>query len=148
MDKIKAAVIRQLQGGHPVWFGSDCRKYALRDGGYFDRDTAAVEKLFNVKFNFTKEEYLDYGDSAMNHAMVILGVNLDEKGQPDRWHIENSWGGDAGQGGHFVASDSWFDSFVYQVVVDKKYLDNESVSLLGGELHELEPWDPFGTLAD
>ncbi len=148
MDKIKAAAIRQLQDGHPVWFGSDCRKFALRDGGYFDRDTAAVEKLFNVKLNFTKEEYLDYGDSAMNHAMVILGVNLDENGRPDRWHIENSWGGDAGQEGYFVASDSWFDSFVYQVVVNKKYLDDASLGLLGGELHELEPWDPFGTLAD
>ena len=148
MDKIKAAAIRQLQDGHPVWFGSDCRKFVFRRDGIFDRDTVAVEKLFNVKLNFTKEEYLDYGDSAMNHAMVILGVNLDENGRPDRWHIENSWGDDPGQAGYFVASDSWFDSFVYQVVVNKKYMDPESVALLSGELHELEPWDPFGTLAD
>ncbi len=148
MDKIKAAAIRQLQDGHPVWFGSDCSKFAFRKDGIFDRDTAAVEKLFNIRLNFTKEEYLDYGDSAMNHAMVILGVNLDENGRPDRWHIENSWGDEAGQDGYFVASDSWFDSFVYQVVVNKKYLDDESCGLLGGELHELEPWDPFGTLAD
>ncbi|MBQ1647360.1 MAG: aminopeptidase, partial [Bacteroidales bacterium] len=148
MDRIKAAAVRQLQDGHPVWFGSDCSKFSFRKDGIFDRDTAAVEKLFNVKFNFTKEEYLDYGDSAMNHAMVILGVNLDENGKPNRWHIENSWGDEAGQDGYFVASDSWFDSFVYQVVVNKKYLDEESAGFLGGELHELEPWDPFGTLAD
>ena len=148
MDRIKAAAVRQLQDGHPVWFGSDCSKFSFRKDGIFDRDTAAVEKLFNVKFNFTKEEYLDYGDSAMNHAMVILGVNLDENGKPNRWHIENSWGDEAGQDGYFVASDSWFDSFVYQVVVNKKYLDEESAGFLGGDLHELEPWDPFGTLAD
>jgi bleomycin hydrolase len=84
----------------------------------------------------------------MNHAMVILGVNLDANGKPDRWHIENSWGKDAGQDGYFVASDEWFDDFVYQVMVNTKYLDAASRKLLSGPLHELEPWDPFGTLAD
>ena len=148
MDKIKKAVIRQLKDGHPVWFGSDCGKFSLRKDGVFDRESAGVEKLFNVHFGFTKADYLDYGDSAMNHAMVILGVNLDENGKPDRWHIENSWGKDAGQDGYFVASDEWFNDFVYQVMVNTKYLDASSRKLLSGPLHELEPWDPFGTLAD
>ena len=148
MDKIKKAVIRQLKAGHPVWFGSDCGKFSLRKDGVFDRESAGVEKLFNVHFGFTKADYLDYGDSAMNHAMVILGVNLDENGKPDRWRIENSWGKDAGQDGYFVASDEWFDDFVFQVMVNTKYLDAASRKLLTGPLHELEPWDPFGTLAD
>ena len=148
MERIKAAVIAQLRDGHPVWFGSDCGKFALRTDGVFDREAAGVEKLFNTTFAFNKAEYLDYGDSAMNHAMVILGVNLDENGRPDRWHIENSWGPDAGKDGYFVASDQWFDGFVYQAVVDRKYLEEADRALLGGELHELEPWDPFGTLAD
>ncbi len=148
MDKIKTAVIKQLKDGHPVWFGSDCTKYALRKEGVFDKESAAVEKLFGVKFGFSKAESLDYGDSAMNHAMVILGVNLDAKGKPDRWRIENSWGKDAGCDGYYVASDEWFDDFVYQVVVNKKYLDAETKKLISMEPKELEPWDPFGTLAD
>ena len=45
-------------------------------------------------------------------------------------------------------SDEWFDDFVYQVMVNTKYLDAASRKLLSGPLHELEPWDPFGTLAD
>ncbi len=148
MDKIKAAVIKQLKAGHPVWFGSDCSKYGLRKEGIFDRESAAVEKLFGVNFGFTKEEAIDYGDSAMNHAMVILGVNINEKGKSDRWRIENSWGKDAGADGYYVASDEWFDDYVYQVVVDKKYLDAASRKLAAQEPKELEPWDPFGTLAD
>ena len=148
MDKIKKAVIRQLKDGHPVWFGSDCGKFSIRKDGVFDRESAGVEKLFNVRFGFTKAEYLDYGDSAMNHAMVILGVNLDADGKPDRWHIENSWGKDAGQDGYFVASDDWFNDFVYQVMLNTKYLDASSRKLLSGPLNELKPWDPFGTLAD
>ncbi len=148
MDKIKEAVIKQLKDGHPVWFGSDCLKFGLKKEGIFDQDAAAVEKLFNTTFSFTKADYLDYGDSAMNHAMVILGVNLNNEYKPDRWRIENSWGKDAGQEGYYVASDKWFDDFVFQAVVDKKYLDEDSQKLLSGELTELEPWDPFGTLAD
>ena len=148
MDKIKKAVIKQLKDGHPVWFGSDCRMFGVRKEGVFDKDSAALEDLFNVKFGFTKAQALDYGDSAMNHAMVILGVNINEKGQPDRWRIENSWGKDSGHDGYYVASDEWFDDYVYQVVVNKKYLDSATKKLLDQKLKELEPWDPFGTLAD
>ncbi|HCA22071.1 MAG TPA: aminopeptidase, partial [Lachnospiraceae bacterium] len=50
--------------------------------------------------------------------------------------------------GYYVASDSWFDEFVYQVVVDKKYLDDETLKLLDQPVIELEPWDPLGSLAD
>ena len=148
IEKIKKAVIKQLKDGHPVWFGSDCRKYGLRKEGVFDRESASVERLFNVHFDFDKSKALDYGDSAMNHAMVILGVNLDSKGKPDRWRIENSWGKESGHDGYYVASDEWFDDYVYQVVVNKKYLDEATKKLLDQKLKELEPWDPFGTLAD
>ncbi len=148
MPEIKEAVIKQLKDGHPVWFGSDCSKFSLRDLGVFDRKAANVEQLFNVKFGMSKAESLIYGDSAMNHAMVILGVNLDKKGNPDRWRIENSWGKDSGREGYYVASDEWFDDYVYQVVVNKKHLSAETRKLLDQPLKELEPWDPFGTLAD
>lgn len=148
MDKIKKAVIKQLKDGHPVWFGSDCRMFGARKEGVFDKKSTALEELFNVKFGFTKAQALDYGNSAMNHAMVILGVNLDEKGKPERWRIENSWGKDSGVDGYYVASDEWFDDYVYQVVVNKKYLDAATRKLLDQKLKELEPWDPFGTLAD
>ena len=148
MKTIKNAVIKQLKDGHPVWFGSDCAKFGLRKGGYFDRQSASIEELFDIRYEFTKGERLIYGDSAMNHAMVILGVNLDKNGNPDKWRIENSWGKDSGMEGYYVASDAWFDEFVYQVVVDKKYLSKKTLTLFEQEPVALEPWDPLGTLAD
>lgn len=148
MEKIKKAVIRQLKAGHPVWFGSDCSKYSARTDGIFDRDTVAVERLFDIRYRFDKAQALDYGDSAMNHAMVILGVNLNADGVPDRWRIENSWGKNAGKEGYYVASDSWFSDYVYQIVVNKKYLDAATRKLLTQKEIPLEPWDPFGALAD
>ena len=46
-----------------------------------------------------------------------------------------------------MASDAWFDAYVFQAVVNKKYL-GERAALLDQELIELEPWDPMGSLAD
>ena len=78
-----------------------------------------------------------------------MGVNLDENGKSDRWRIENSWGKDSGpNGGYYIASDTWFDEYVYQVVVNTKYLDEEVRKLADQEMIRLKPWDPMGTLAD
>ena len=148
MESIKAAVIAQLKDGHPVWFGSDCRWFRLRDQAVWDRASLNVEQLTDIRFRFTKGERLQYGDSAMNHAMVFLGVNLDEEGRSDRWRIENSWGKDIGPNdGYFIASDAWFDEFVYQAVVDRAYLDEETRKLAAQDMIPLKPWDPMGTLA-
>ena len=149
MEELKAAAIAQMKDGHPVWFGSDCSLFGVREHAVFDRKAAGVEKLVDHTYRFTKGDRLVYGDSAMNHAMVLLGVNLDRDGKPDRWRIENSWGKESGpNGGYYIASDSWFDECVYQIAVDRKYLSPEIRALLGQPMIELEPWDPMGTLAD
>ena len=76
-----------------------------------------------------------------------LCVNLDENGTPNRWRVENSWGEDRGKKGYFVMSDAWFDEYMYQVVVNKKYLTKEEQKEYEGEPAVLEPWDPMGSLA-
>ena len=46
-----------------------------------------------------------------------------------------------------MASDAWFDQFVYQAVVNKKFLNQEQQKALATEPVELAPWDPMGSLA-
>ena len=87
---------------------------------------------FDLKFN--KADMLDYHESAMNHAMCLTGVNI-KNDKPNRWKVENS-------------SDSWFDTYVYQAVVNKKYLNEKEIECLKKEPIVLAPWDPLGTLAD
>ena len=79
--------------------------------------------------------------------MVFTGVNLDENEKPLTWQVENSWGEKPGKKGIFSMSDDWFDEYNYQIMVDKKYLPQEALDLLDGEVVELEPWDPMGALA-
>ena len=147
MSELKAAVIRQMKAGEIVWFGSDCGKYGDRQNGNWDPLQYAYDKAFGFSTYMDKADMLDYGQSAMNHAMCLTGVNLDGE-RPTKWKIENSWGQDIAHKGYFTATDLWFDNFVYQAVVKKKYLTKEQLKNLEKEPKHLTPWDPMGTLAD
>ncbi|MEG0529476.1 MAG: C1 family peptidase, partial [Bacilli bacterium] len=94
-----------------------------------------------------KSTLLDYHASVMNHAMVITGVNL-VKNKPTKWKIENSWGTNLGKAGYFIMSAKWFDSFTYQAVIKKEFLNEIECAALNEESTVLAPWDPMGTLAD
>ncbi len=146
MDEFKSIVVKQLLDGEIVWFGSDCGKFGEGSKKQWDDASWDYELLTGLDLTLTKEQMLDYHDSQMNHAMVITGVNIDD-GKPNRWKIENSWGSDGANGGYHMASDTWFEQFVYQAVVNKKYL-GEKAELLKQKPIELEPWDPMGSLAD
>lgn len=147
IDELKAAAIAQMRDGEPVWFGCDVGKRSVRDGGVLDLEALDIETLFNTKFTMTKAQRLEYGQSLMTHAMVFQGVNLDENGRPNRWRVENSWGKDAGNDGYYVMSDAWFDEYMYQVVVHKKYLTDAQRTAFEQAPVTLEPWDPMGSLA-
>ncbi len=148
MEELKKLAVQQMKDGEPVWFGSDCGKYGSRTDGIWDQNSFVYgEILGGLDLSMTKEERLDYADSAMNHAMLLTGVNLDSDGKPNRWKIENSWGEEPGKKGYFAASDAWFDEFTYQVIINKKYLKEEWKLALEEEPIELAPWDPMGTLA-
>ena len=146
LDDFKAAVIRQLEDGKPVWFGSDVSYYGERERGIWDDRSFDFELLTGLDLEISKKDALDYGFSAMNHAMVLTGVNIDN-GKPNRWKIENSWGDKSGEKGYYICSDSWFDRFVYQAAVEKEYL-GDLQKYLDTEPIVLNPWDPMGTLAD
>lgn len=147
IESLKRAAIAQLKDGQPVWFGSDVGQWLVRQGGLMDMNVLELEQLFDTDFPMDKAQRLDYGESLMTHAMVLMGVNLDEDGKPTRWRVENSWGKDAGKDGYYIMSDKWFDGFTYQVVVDEKYLTDEERAQFKQEPIVLEPWDPMGSLA-
>ncbi len=147
IEDLKKAAIAQLKDGEPVWFGCDMGPCINRDLGIMDTSLYDLGDFFQLDLPMTKGQRLDYGQSLMTHAMVFQGVNLTGDETPTRWRVENSWGEDPGQKGYFIMSDDWFNEYMYQVVVNKKYLTKEQLDILNTETIALNPWDPMGSLA-
>jgi Peptidase C1-like family len=152
---MKIVAIKMIKANRPVFFGSDVGKFSDRALGVIDTDLYNYALGFNLSLNMTKAERIHVGSSAMTHAMVLTGVDLDEQGNPVRWRVENSWGKDAGKDGYFLMSDKWFDEYVYQIVCHFSDAPRELVDVFkAGNPIALKPWDPmvqsicFGPLID
>ena len=142
----KELALKQLGDNEPVWFGSDVGKKMKREAGILDEKIYDYERALDTAFKLEKAGRMDYGESLMTHAMVLTGVNLVD-GKPNRWKVENSWGEKNGKDGYFVMSDDWFEQYVYQIVINKKYLSEAQRKAWDSEPIVLKPWDPMGSLA-
>jgi bleomycin hydrolase len=89
VDEMKQLIIKQLQAGEVVWFGSNVVKDSERQAGLLDTALYRRDELFDVDLSMSKGDMLDSGESMMDHAMVITGVDLVD-GKPTKWKIENS----------------------------------------------------------
>ena len=147
MDVLKTACINMLKSGLPIFFGSDVGKYSNSTSGIMDTGLIDYELGFNVRLGMSKAQRLMTGESAMTHAMVLTAVHLDENGKSVRWRVQNSWGLDAGTEGWFVMSDGWMDEFVYQAVVEPRFVSREVRDVLKMKAKVLPLWDPMGALA-
>ena len=147
LSVFKQAAVEMLKADQPVWFGCDVGKMLERDLGILDMNLYDYEAIYGFAYKAAKAERVDYGHSLMTHAMVFTGVDLDDAGSPRKWRVENSWGDKIGDKGFLVMSDRWFDEYMYEVVVDKRYVPAELLGLLESDPVVLPPWDPMGALA-
>ena len=146
---MKTVTLQSLNGNDAVWFGCDVGKE--KDINLMSIDVKQYDKLLNTTFTMTKEDRLNTGESAMTHAMVFSGYNTYEtNGEQivDRWEVENSWGKKDSNDGYYTMTDEWFDEYMYEVVVHKKYVNKEINDAYNQtDIIELPLWDPMGALA-
>lgn len=149
MPTLKSACVAMLRAGQPVFFGSDVGKFSNSTSGIMDLELIDYELGFNVSLlGMDKAARLRTGESQMTHAMVLTAVHIDEvTGEIVRWRVQNSWGTSAGTNGWFVMSDAWMSEFVYQAVIDPKFLSKEVRNVLNTKPIVLPLWDPMGSLA-
>lgn len=149
MDFMKTCVRQILEEqGIPVWFGADCHPMMDREDGAWATDLFEYGDVYHVNFDMTKEERVRFADSAMNHAMAFVGVDVADDGVTTRrWRVENSWGTKIADKGYFTMGDKWFDEYVFEVAVPKAMLPEEYVQALDEPAIMLPAWDPMGALA-
>ncbi|MBM44313.1 MAG: aminopeptidase [Phycisphaerae bacterium] len=147
IELMKELAIKALQDGEPVWFGCDVGKMFRRDLGIWDARLFDYENMYDVPFNLTKGDRLEYHETLMTHAMLFTGVDVVD-GTPRRWRVENSWGEEkVGRKGFQVMNDSWFDEYMFEIAARKSALPAELQEALEAEPIVLPPWDPMGALA-
>ena len=145
--RLKEVAAASIKDDHPVWFGCDVGKYFHRNLGVMDMDIFDFELFYSTDFPMTKTDRLEFGDSQMTHAMLFTGVDLDGRGHPRKWQVENSWGEKRSDKGYDIMTDSWFDEYNYEVVVYKNYITKDEFSVYQKDPVVLPPWDPMGALA-
>ncbi|GAA2756035.1 aminopeptidase C [Actinopolymorpha rutila] len=148
---VDVAVMKRLArnsivNGEPVWFGCDVGKMMRRDIGIWDADLYDVGSVYDTTFDLDKAERLLYHETAMTHAMLFTGVDVDGE-MIRRWRVENSWGDKDADKGFYTMNDSWFDEYVFEIAVHRDALPEDLRAALAEEPIVLPAWDPMGALA-
>ena len=147
IDLIKDIAARTIVGGEPVWFGCDAGQMFHRDKSILDAELYDYESFYGADlFLRSKEERLLYRSTAMNHAMLFTGVDIEEE-LPVKWRIENSWGEKGEAKGFFLMNDSWFNEHIFEIAARKSDLPEELQKSLIEDPIVLPAWDPMGSLA-
>ncbi|KAK3084642.1 hypothetical protein FSP39_016734 [Pinctada imbricata] len=148
IDVLKQLTIESIKAGEAVWFGCDVGKcFSLKPSGILDLQVLDFNLVFGLSvLELSKSDRLMYGESLMTHAMVLTGVNVEDD-KSTKWRVENSWGDSDGDKGYLVMSDDWFSEFVYEVVIDKKFIPDNVLNVLQQKPKVLPAWDPMGALA-
>ena len=146
VELMKRIAMRTLQDGEPVWFGCDVGQQMHRETGMWDARVQDYASIYDTSFQMDKAARLEYGATAMSHAMLFTGVDI-VGGKPQRWRVENSWGTDKGQGGFWRMNDSWFNEHMFEIAAKSKYLPAKLRDALKRKPIVLPAWDPMGSLA-
>jgi bleomycin hydrolase len=123
---IKKAMIKQLEHGEPIYFGSDATvEYEYTQySDILDANLFTYQEFLGFDLAMTRDErgFYHNGFNIKSHAWAIVGVHL-VGGQPVRWKVKNSWGSkDRPKDGYVVMNDNYLDKVVKHVVLRKRYL--------------------------
>lgn len=141
INEIKELVIKQIKNNLPVYIGINLLKFRDKKSGVLDTRLYNYKSIFGFD-SLTKEEALNTHDIYAHHCMCICGVNLINN-KPQRWKVEDSYGTSEKVDGYYVMNDNYFDEFVLQAIINKKFLSAKQLELLNQEAIEIEIKDPF-----
>ena len=143
IERIKEMAIASIKGNTAMYFSCDVGKFFDRAKGTLDLANFDYESLFHTSFPMNKKERIQTYASGSSHAMTLIAVDLDEKGKPRKWMVENSWGVKSGYKGNLIMTDEWFNEYMFRLVVERKYVPQDILEMLKQKPTMLPAWDPM-----
>ncbi len=131
IEDLKRCAIQQLKDNIPVYSNVDIQnKYIYEKQGILDTRIYNYENIFNIH-SLDKKEGLDFSEINLSHAMVITGANI-VGDHIQRWKVEDSYGEgpDEKPNGYYTMNDNYFDQYVLDIIINKRYLTEEQRELL------------------
>ncbi len=142
IDVLKETAMKSVLADEPVWFACDVGKDQSREHGIMAVGIYDYDDIYETDMKMSKAERALYRESAPNHAMVFVGVDIKDD-KPVKWLVENSWGTDSGDSGYWTLYDTWFDEYVYNVIVKREFVPDEVLSIYDQDPIIRPPWDPM-----
>ena len=137
---------KSISKGISVWFVADVKKHFNWYTSTLDDQLDDSKLIFEPSYEFNKGDRITMRELQGNHAMALTGYNTDEKGRTISWQVENSWNYwdnlTPGLDGFLAMSQSWFEKYITQIVVNKKFLTRSFLNRYNNSsVEELNPWD-------
>ncbi len=143
VEKLKEYAIKSIKANEALYASCDVGKYLSKTDGTLDINNYDFESLLQVDFNMKKAERIKTFDSGSSHAMLLVAVDTDNEDNATKWQFENSWGASYGHNGYLTFTDEWFSEYMFRIVVNKTYIDENTLKILNQESTLLPPWDPM-----
>ena len=141
IETLKEIAVNSVLANQPMWFAVNMGVDQSKDHGLMENELFDYETLFDIQMPFSRMDRTRFNAGASNHAMVLMGVDLQD-GKPRKWLVENSWGDDKGNKGTWTLYDGWFDEHVYNVIVHKAHVPAETLAAFKDEAEVLPSWYP------
>ncbi|MBL7959698.1 hypothetical protein JNL27_05595 [bacterium] len=139
---LKDVARKSVEDSTAVWFGCDVHQESNWDKGLMTPDIYDLKSLYGIDFTMTRKELFETYSSIPTHNMVFTGIDIQD-GKVKKWLVENSWGDSKGKNGYFIMMDEWFDLYVQEVVVHKKYIPKDVMDAFKLKATTLPAWDPM-----
>lgn len=145
VQELKKYAKNSILAGMPVWFAGDVGKGYNPIHSVLNDKVNQNELLFGEIYKMNKEDRIIFCNQKTTHAMTLVGVNIDHNDKTTTWQVENSWGFSdnetPGLDGFLCMDDKWFDEYLGQIVIHKKFLSRNIQKILKTKPIYIQPWE-------
>lgn len=120
-EKMKQAIIRQLQDGISIWFSAEESTTLDSLNGILDYNAYDFNRLLNIR-NISKNDKMKLDIINYDHAMCITGALVIDN-QIIQYKVDNSFGDFGKFHGNLIMTPSFLENCVITTIINKKYLN-------------------------